>query len=367
MDASTALPETPGHARSWTGGAHRIPAPVTAVMSSGDGHLWLAGPDRLVEFDGHRFRSFEVVVGTSTPTPLLEDADGHVWVGTSGEGALRFARSGFLTFTEAEGTSGAFVGTFQTRDKQTCAFTADGVVSCYEGERFVVVGSPSSWKNAWFVGARTVLEDRENQWWMTTSRGLHRFRPGVRLADLPRVQPLRTYTSRDGLPSDDIARLYEDSRGDIWVGTFEPNRRVVARWERATDRLVTYADAPGLPAFTRPQSFAEDRSGTLWIGLAEGGLVRHRNSRFELFAEDDGIPPGDWTSVHVDRAGRLWVATSGGGVLRVDKPDVLPLEGKRYTTVQGLVTDDVFSLTEDTQGRIYLGTSRGLDRLDPDT
>ncbi|MGH9162755.1 MAG: two-component regulator propeller domain-containing protein [Vicinamibacteraceae bacterium] len=364
---ATVLPHAAGHVMSWTGGDSEIPAPVTALALTSNGRVWLAGADRLVEFDGRRFQSFEAPLGGlgSGPTPLSEGIDGHIWAGTLVDGALRFAPTGLVTFTEAEGTRDAFVNTFATRRGRRCAFTAASVVSCYDGRRFVVIGSPSSWRAGGLAGMRAVLEDRAGEWWVATGAGLHRFPPGTALANLARTRPLHTYGRRDGFAADNIAKLYEDTRGDIWIATLDASRLVVARWERATGRLVTYSDADGLPAFHRPLSFAEDRSRAVWIGFREGGLARYKDGRFEILRDGDGIPAGDWVSVHVDRFGRLWVATAGGGVLRVDRPDHRPLDGVRYTTAQGLSTNQVLSLAEDRQGRIYLGTTQGLNRLDP--
>jgi signal transduction histidine kinase len=38
-----------------------------------------------------------------------------------------------------------------------------------------------------------------------------------------------------------------------------------------------------------------------------------------------------------------------------------------YTTAEGLSSDDIFCMTEDQWGHIYVGTGRGLDRLEPET
>src|SRR5258706_9338354 len=38
-----------------------------------------------------------------------------------------------------------------------------------------------------------------------------------------------------------------------------------------------------------------------------------------------------------------------------------------YATAEGLSSDDVWCITEDQWGRIYAGTGRGVDRLDPST
>jgi signal transduction histidine kinase len=63
----------------------------------------------------------------------------------------------------------------------------------------------------------------------------------------------------------------------------------------------------------------------------------------------------------------LWAATTRGGVCRIDQPDAERPAIATYTTADGLSSNDVRSVTEDRWGRIYFGTGRGIDRLDPAT
>ncbi|MPZ18192.1 MAG: hypothetical protein GEV06_09805 [Luteitalea sp.] len=360
-DGAIVLPTRPGEAQTWSGGVHHIPTAVFALALARDGHVWISGFNRLVEFDGRTFRSHEIpfLLSWSDVAGVIQDDDGHIWAGTLANGAMRFARNGFQPFTEPQGASGLRGPLFETRDGRLCARALGAFLGCLDGDRFVVTGR-QSWEQ------RDILEDRTGQWWVATSHGLHRFPASARLADLPQTRPLRSYDTRDGLPNDDVTQLYEDARGDIWISPFQVGHRVLARWERTTDRLVIYSDADGLPAFDTPMNFAEDHSGTLWVGLRAGGLVRYRNGRFTVFGQRHGIPAG-YTSLYVDRSGRLWVAGNIGGVLRIDRPDGVPLRGTRYTTAQGLTTNQVYDVTEDTFGRIYFATAQGVNRLNPTT
>ena len=69
-------------------------------------------------------------------------------------------------------------------------------------------------------------------------------------------------------------------------------------------------------------------------------------------------------SIHVDRTGRLWIG-GGDGLRRVDAPESDRPAFVRYTTAQGLTSNAVSSITDDLEGRVYLGMTSGVDRLDP--
>jgi ligand-binding sensor domain-containing protein len=70
-------------------------------------------------------------------------------------------------------------------------------------------------------------------------------------------------------------------------------------------------------------------------------------------------------ALHVDAKGRLWFAASQDGLGRIDDPDAERPTMRRYGRREGLSSDTVLCVTEDSWGRIYAGTQRGVDRLDP--
>jgi signal transduction histidine kinase len=66
----------------------------------------------------------------------------------------------------------------------------------------------------------------------------------------------------------------------------------------------------------------------------------------------------------VDSAGRLWIGTSGG-LARVDDPAAVRPRFVTYDTKRGLASDDVAAMAEDSLGRLYAATGRGIDRFEP--
>jgi signal transduction histidine kinase/ligand-binding sensor domain-containing protein len=358
--AEVRLPTSPGDARSWRPPGVDVPVPVMALTVARDGHVWMSGGDQLTEFDGREFRPYVMPMRLTVGdvAAVVEDDDGHIWASSVASGAVRLARSGLTNFPDGGGRI------LQTREGVLCS-QAPAFVRCFDGHRFTPVDPPGASTPNRVLGAWILLQDRSGDWWMGGPGGLHRFSPGVRLADLSRTPPIRTYTSKDGLVDDEVFRLFEDSRGDIWIGTFHSNRQVLTRWERATDRLHHYGEADGLPAYRTPWAFAEDQTGAVWVALREGGVVRYRDGRFFRMTQAEGIG-ATGTFVHVDSHGRVWLP-GPHGVLRIDNPAVAAVGDLEYTAFQRLTTPRVNVMTEDRWGRLYFGTSQGVDRLDPST
>jgi signal transduction histidine kinase len=67
-----------------------------------------------------------------------------------------------------------------------------------------------------------------------------------------------------------------------------------------------------------------------------------------------------------DARGALWAATIGGGVVRFDSPGAARPAARAWTVSDGLPSNEVTCLTEDLAGRLWIGTTRGVARLDPE-
>jgi signal transduction histidine kinase/ligand-binding sensor domain-containing protein len=351
-------------------------ARIESLLESSDGKLWVGTNEGLAEWipgktpDGREFRSYTLAQGLAARSvgALAEDRDGNLWVGTFGSGAMKVARSGFITYTEAEGVQPP-VSLLETRAGEICLVNReeDGVaIARFDGERFTPIRPRWSDGITYFGWGRgqIALQDHGGDWWIATGQGLCRFEGGTRVEALAGARPKAVYTTRDGLNGDNIFRVFEDSRGDVWIGTIGLGTQDgLAIWDRRTGRVRAFSEADGLPVHPAPRAFAEDRSGNVWVGLYHGGLARYRAGRFTFFTAADGVP-GRVGTFFMDSVGRLWIGTAGG-LVRVDDPAADRPRFVTYGSKQGLSSDDVLAITEDRWGRLYAATGRGIDRFEP--
>jgi two-component sensor histidine kinase len=113
-------------------------------------------------------------------------------------------------------------------------------------------------------------------------------------------------------------------------------------------------------------AIAADAAGGLWLGFRDC-LIRCRGGRFERLFSAPAMIEGVVNAIHLDRNRRLWIASTRGGLYRVDEPASDQPHIARYTTAEGLSSNETLCLTEDRWGRIYAGNNRGVDRLDPES
>ncbi len=342
---------------------------VSLVPRAGGG-VW-AGSDGLAEVDAREGILRNITrregLGTRSVHPILQDRAGNLWLSLADKGMSRLSREGFTSFANADGLGELRIGSLFADRSGALVVLGSGLwLSRFDGSRFVSVrpAFPPGLLNVGWGWYQTVLQDRTGDWWMPTGEGILRFGGIRRFEDLATTPPRRQYTKADGLPSLDVFRLFEDSRGDIWISTLN-SHDTLSRWNRATDRIESFGAAEGAPVSLAPTAFLETPNGDLWIGY-DGEVVRRRSGAFERPLGERKVT-GYVRGMHLDRRGRLWMAAMGEGLLRVDDPDAARPSFTWITTADGLATNDVTTVIEDSRGRIHVGGSLGVDVLDEAT
>ncbi len=244
------------------------------------------------------------------------------------------------------------------------AIDSRGFINQFDGQRFIA-DLPKLPKNIAYPGEgwhQIGFQDRTGKWWLPTLNGLCRFPVTRDSARLAATRPEAIFTVADGMNGDEVFRLFEDSRGDVWISTMNDAKKVLARWERATETFHRYSPENGIP-LAGPTAFGEDAAGNVWIGFFTGGLLRYSAGRFTAVTAANGLPAGMVRGIYVDRKGRLWVATGNGGLARMDDPLADNPRFVTYTTAQGLGSNQVNSITGTGENlRGILNTSWGATR-----
>ena len=342
---------------------------VFDIFESRDGEIWVAIYRALFEFpaDGGPVRAWNGDNGLPSRGvgALGQDRDGNLWMGTGDEGALKLATGGNLTYSPKDGIGvDAVISIAETlRGDLYIAGRkeAEGfhiAARLRDGFRAVEPRVPAEVKYFGWRPARVILQDRAGEWWLATSQGLVRYPRLDNPLQLAHTAPRAVYTTRDGLPSNAVIRLYEDRARNIWVSTESTQ---LGFWSAQQQKFVRVT-ADGVPAAA--SAFAEDKAGNVWIGDENGGIWRVRDGHAYPIAG-----PATRTYIRdllLDRTGRLWIATSHEGLLRFDDPAAPRPVFRQYGYSDGLSSLNLYSIAEDSGGAIYLGTGVGIDRLEPD-
>lgn len=344
--------------------------PTLSTCLTRDGRMWIATTNGLTVFDGTRFRTYTMKNGlcSNNVRSLATDSDGNLWIGTN-HGVQKLSPNGLISFDEHDGIPmGPVHALYEESPGRVSAVVDLWNISHFNGERFQTVRPqlPQGLDLVWLSQAG--FRRKNGEWWLPTSKGILRYGRVDQIRMLHNARPVASYTQRDGLPGGNVFRLYEDKAGNIWVSLWSERREEAgtARWDRTTGTFKVYSEEEGLPPHLTPTAFCEDSSGNLWISFLRAGLARFADGRFRYWTPSDGVPGEVITSLCTDRSGRLWVGSSKQGVhiLNVNGDS---LEWTSFTTDNGLASNNIRCLVEDHEGRMYAGTVRGIDRIDPST
>ncbi len=339
---------------------------VIALTEGPDGSIWMGTPTGISRLlPGNRdpkIQNYGRAQGLSDRQIISLSADkaGNIWAGTEAAGVVRIASTGFVTFREADGLATDRVfAILAGRSGTLLAVTQSEVrrkrsVSVFDGVKFRAIIPPVFGdKPSWGQG-QILLQSRQGEWWAATKVGLCRFAAAEGIAWAGK-QPSRCYE-----PDVDIFRVFEDSNGGIWASGHSGAHDRLFRFDPVTNTMAFFDQhAAGLVS-----AFAEDRAGNIWMGFWGGGLLRYNGHDFVRLAARDNVPAGAILALLIDSAGRLWAGSGAGGLGLLANPAKLS-SLRIYDTSNGLASNTVLCLVEDNKARIYAGTGKGIDRLDP--
>ncbi|MCU0754473.1 MAG: ATP-binding protein [Xanthomonadales bacterium] len=174
------------------------------------------------------------------------------------------------------------------------------------------------------------------------------------------------------LPDNVVQTLKVTRDGELWIGTESGG---LARWldnDRGFERYRHDPERPDSLPYNSVYYLTETRAGELLIGTFGAGLARldRATGRFEHWREIPGdlssISHNSVTMITEARDGGLWIGTQGGGLNRAERVG----DGFRFTTYgkpQGLGAEAIGTVVEDAAGTVWIGTTVGVDALDPQT
>jgi len=147
-------------------------------------------------------------------------------------------------------------------------------------------------------------EDRSGNLWVGTSEGggLLRYRDGK----------FQRFTTDEGAPPGWIIWLYLDHAGRLWIASQLGGLNCIDDPGADALRLKTYTTADGLSS-NNIRSITEDEWGRIYAGMGRGvdrvdvetGSVKH-------FTVADGLPKGSIEHAYRDRQGALWFGSTNG-------------------------------------------------------
>jgi signal transduction histidine kinase/ligand-binding sensor domain-containing protein/DNA-binding response OmpR family regulator len=225
--------------------------------------------------------------------------------------------------------------------------------------------SPSQQSN-WKLSATAFYKDQNDYLWVGTIQwGLQKFDPEMNL--------VKSYS---GFEVDDVIYtqryvfvIYEDSKNNLWVGCSGAGLNLL---DRQKDDFIhcKFFNSGSHPLPVVVYDIIEDRYGTIWAGTRKG-LYKQDNDR-HLTAnfynvDHDLLKDESIFSFCEDRKDNIWISTISSGLFCLTQGSKDSLFFTQYKhdpdNPQSINSNMVYSIYEDNTRAIWVGTNRGLNKL----
>jgi signal transduction histidine kinase len=145
--------------------------------------------------------------------------------------------------------------------------------------------------------------------------------------------------------------VLEDRSGTLWIAIHDGGLY------RIRDGHATHLTASDGLADDSVLTIFEDRAGAIWAGTLRNGVTRISSGRMTSWSVPDGLAANHVKAFYEDSSGTLWIGTHGGGLSRY--------KDGRFATIsarQGLYSDDIFQILEDDDANLWMNCNTGIWR-----
>ncbi len=304
---------------------------ITRLAQDRSGFIWIGTQSGLIRFDGYDYQppftanlDAQNRLASSYIRALMVDDNNRVWIGTMNDGLFIYDNVK-ETLTQYQHNPS---DPHSLADNRVEAITNDGQdgvwIGTYGGLDHFTLGKPfehsrhnkndSSSLNDDRV--RILLLDHQENLWIGTWQGLDRLSKGSTT-----FEHIDTKLS-PGLTGHQVYRLFQDSRQQIWIGTYEHGINV---YQPKTGLFRQVRAGTGANQLSHPliSAFAEPTKGQVWVGSFGGGIDVLDGKSLNVLRKiqsnpllKSSISDNSIGSLLVDKTNIVWVGTWGHGLNR---------------------------------------------------
>ncbi|MEM9328106.1 MAG: two-component regulator propeller domain-containing protein, partial [Bacteroidota bacterium] len=370
-----------GYTTKWYDAGMRAQSVIDVHVDSQQ-RLWVgteSGGLKLYDTANDKFRSF--VNDPEDPTTLrsnsiwkiFEDNRGRLWLGSNNQGFFLHDpwSKKFDVLTPGGGKNVRLkfgtVSSFHETDEDLWIGTDGGGISIWDRSEgtFTFKGYDEKDPNSLSGDAVLCLfEDSQDRVWVGTwANGLNRYDPKS-----GGFEKFRQIDDRPSIASNNIFDIDEDDQGRLWLATWGHG---ISRYDPRTGTYfevghVKYSDKY-LSSHQTYDVEVDDVTGALWVGTVFGldKLDFFDDDSFTISHYHPDPEVGDFLSgdfiqcIFEDSQHRIWVGTSHGLNLYDRDTD----EFRAFYQKDGIASNEIRAIIEDQNGIFWVSTDNGLTKM----
>jgi ligand-binding sensor domain-containing protein len=325
-------------------------ASVTAMRESRDGDLWIGtmgdGLIRYVEGKPQRFTEPSVLPDNAV-TAVFEDREQDVWIGTQ-DGLVLLSRTALTTIGASAGLADDHITAVYANHR--AAGPDELWIATWSGPMYKIAGGkpvpiPLPGVNLRTFKPHTMLEDSKGTLWLGSyNAGVIRLDHGVSTH----------FSMKEGMRTNDVRQIYEDEDGYIWFATGSG----MTRWDGQSIRNYYLPEGLSYPSTRCVAPNAGPNPGGGFLIGTDGGLNLVQHGQFVTVPAFAALRQEKIWAILADPDGTLWLGTRGGGLIRMRNGRIT-----RYTNREGLLSNAIFQILDDGKGKLWLSSPAGVSAV----
>jgi ligand-binding sensor domain-containing protein/signal transduction histidine kinase/DNA-binding response OmpR family regulator len=304
---------------------------VKSLYEDKQGNLWIGtlrgGVNLYTPQTGH-FKLFKQTVSPASLSyddirSFHQDKNGNIWVGADG-GGLDF-------FNEKEGT----FKHYRHDPANSSSISSTAILS--------------------------VTGDSENNLWIATwNGGLNVFNTKTGIFTHYKHNP----ADKNSISSDFVRKAFEDSEHHIWIAT---DLGGVNLFDRASNTFTRFVGSPQTVTKLSGNNIidiSEDNHKNIWILTLDSGINRYNlvSKQVSHYLNKKGESSDDIAFAFTDSKNRFWIGKKGLYLFDRQHDNFV-----LYTNLAGLADEYIKGILEDDDGNLWISTSNGITKFNPDT
>jgi signal transduction histidine kinase/ligand-binding sensor domain-containing protein len=328
---------------------------VANVYQDKVGKIWLGTTNGLLfSYDESKkeLEKIDINKGRQILFNILQDKQRQIWTAIVEGGLYKLdpknGRPGNYSITDGL-TNNEVWSTLETKDGKIWIGTYNGI-DVYDPKTQTLkhLGIEQGLVN---VRNTRLIEDSKGKVWSCGSAS------GISIID-PKKGAIQQLTTKQGLKTDRIKAVLEDENGLFWIG----GELGVIQTVDLENSIFKYYEATTEETKVANNIFVQDATNHIWIATLGTGIhiIDPKNNKRSQITLAEGLIGNQVYSLTLDEHQNIWAATEKGVVLI----DAQKKELTTFTTDEGLAANDVYALIAH-KGEIFNGTSKGLTILQP--
>ena len=363
---------------------------INAITQDQNGFMWFSDQtnEAIIRYDGSYMTQYQYdpndpeSIGEGYPECLFADSSGNIWIGKGGLNRLDPVSGIFTHYRHDPNdpeslSSNQVIAIHMDHLGYLWVGTVEGLdrLDLKTGKFDHFRHDPNDPTSLSYNQVRAIYEDREGTLWIGTGVPWEINNPAGGLNKFDRsngtfTSYLHDPTNVNSLASNKIRAIFEDSKGNFWVGSDKDGLHTL---DRKSGKFTRYSYDPKHPEkLSRPPAndtrpfnhitfILEDAEEKLWIGTAANGINRYDpvSQKITYFGND-----ADTSGTFLDNSGwcaratsdgLVWLATEDGeNLFKIDLQNIhIP-----HIEVDGLNR----SIVEEAPFIMWMGTRTGLVR-----